>query len=566
VKNNKYGIIRLAGLIKNRNNKYEHKGEVKMNKKNKIGTTVSLMLASAMLLSACGGNTPGTSTPAAPSGDKGGATNFDKKMTITMYNAGGFSPNNQPPTNREDDPLRQMLEKAINIDLQMTVPPADQIKPKLNTMVASGDIPDMIFMTDRLTAVQYYDQGIVADLDDILKSYPELYNRFDKDSWNSMLYKGKTIGTPGYELVNGINGWWIRNDWLKKLNLQVPTTPDELLTVMKAFTEQDPDGNGKNDTYGFASGILKDGNFSNPGNSGFGWDAIMMMFGVVPNMVDSIDGKITFDNTDPRMKEALTFMNKVVTSNVVDPDWVTTNDGTALEKKMQTGKYGIVYRDWRAMELSGQQKMKDVSGEVPDWITIAPPKGPHGDQWAGFAQFQSNSWTISKKAAKDPEKLKRIMSLLQYWYTDKEAQPYFSYGQKGIMWDMVDGKPVRLKDNMANKDMVQKWQWQSNYFLPRRGNDALYFNFTYDKTDSFHQTNLKYIKPNKVNPFVLIDANDTQYNDRIKYVNETLLKFILGKEPIANWDTYVSTLDAKFNYKKYKEDVMKQLSDAGIKP
>ncbi|NHN31861.1 extracellular solute-binding protein [Paenibacillus agricola] len=538
-----------------------------MNKKNRVGSTISLLLASSMILAACGGNPAPAASTGTPATDKGAASgsNFEKKITITAYNAGGFNPGNQPPTNREEDPLRLMLEKAVNIDLQMTVPPADQIKPKLNTMVASGDIPDMIFMTDRLTAVQYYDQGITADLDEAIKGYPELYNRFDKEAWGSMLYKGKTIGTPGYELVNGINGWWIRNDWLTKLNLKAPTTPEELLAVMKAFTQNDPDGNGKNDTYGFATGILKDGSFSNPGNSGFGWDAIMMMYGVVPNMVDSIDGKVTFTNTDPRMKEALTFMNQIVAANVVDPDWVTTNDNTALEKKMLTGKYGIVYRDWRAMELAGQQKMKDASGEVPDWTTIAPMKGPHGDQWSSYEQFQSNSWAISKKAAKDPEKLKRIMSLLQYWYTDKEAHPYFSYGQKGVMWDMVDGKPARLKENMTNKELAQKWQWQNNYYLPRGGNDPLYFNFTYEKTDSYHQTNLKYIKPNKINPLVLVDQNDTQYNDRIKYVNENLLKFILGKEPLANWDNFVNTLDSKFNYKKYKEDVLKQLADSGVK-
>jgi putative aldouronate transport system substrate-binding protein len=544
-----------------------------MKSKRLLGSTVSLLFISGALLSACGGNGGSgapTGTGPAPGGSaeagKSAAANFDKKLTITMYNAGGFSPGSPPPANRDDDPLRQLLEKAVNIDLQMTVPPADQIKPKLNTMVASGDIPDLIFMTDRITAVQYYDQGIIAEWDDIIKDYPQLYNRFDKEAWGAMQYKGKTIGMPGYELVNGINGWWIRNDWLKKLNLQVPTTPDELLNVMKAFTEKDPDGNGKNDTYGFATGILKDGNFSNPGNSGFGWDAIMMMFGIVPNMVDSIDGKITFTNTDPRMKEALTFMNKMIAANVVDPDWVTTNDNVALEKKMQTGKYGIVYRDWRAMEIGGQTKMKEVSGEIPDWTVIPPMKGPHGDQWVSYSQFQNNSWTISKKAAKDPEKLKRALSLLQYWYTDKDAAPYFSYGQKGIMWDMVDGKPARLKDNMANKELSQKWQWQSNYFLPRRGNDPLYFNFTYDKTDSFHQTNLKYVKPNTVNPYVLVDPNDTLYNDRIKYVNETLLKFIVGREPISNWDNFVNTLDAKFNYKKYKEAVLKQLNDAGVKP
>ena len=42
-----------------------------------------------------------------------------------------------------------------------------------------------------------------------------------------------------------------RQDWLTKLNLQVPTTVDEYYNVATAFASQDPDGNGKKDTYAF---------------------------------------------------------------------------------------------------------------------------------------------------------------------------------------------------------------------------------------------------------------------------------------------------------------------------
>lgn len=530
---------------------------------------LAILMALSLVLSACSGgkkeadasmNSSGSSTPT----EAAGAKNFDKKMTITMYNAGGFALASQPPTNKEDDPLRLMLEKAVNIDLQMTIPAADQIKPKLNTLLAAGDIPDMIFMPDRLSALQYYDQGLVADLDTTIKDYPALLNRFSQDSWGSMKYKGKTIGVPGYELVNGIKGWWIRNDWLKKLNLNAPTTPEELLNVMKAFTFNDPDGNGKNDTYGFTAGIGKDGSFNTPGVSGLGWDAIMMIFGVVPNMVDLIDGKVSFDSTDPRMKEAVTFINQMIAAKVVDPDWTVTNDGAALDKKMYSGKIGMLFNDWRRMELGPQTLMKESSGEVPDWIVIPPVKGPHGDQLVGFAQFQNNSWAISKNAAKDPEKMKRILSLLQYWYADKEAYPYFAYGPKGIFWDMVDGKPTLLQENKKDANLVAKWQWIANYFLPRYANDALYFNFNNPKTNEYHNLNMKYVKPNLANPFVVVDANDTLYGDRIKYVNESLLKIILGKDSLSDWDTFLKTLDTKFEYQKYKDYVTKQLKDAGV--
>ncbi|OCT15110.1 hypothetical protein A8709_13450 [Paenibacillus pectinilyticus] len=540
-------------------------------------TTVSMLAVTMMLsivLSACSksSTTDGTANPTSPAASTGTSTTapvdtnkFAKKMTITAYNAGGFTPTFQPPTNRDEDYIRVMLEKAVNIDLQMTVPTPDQIKPKLNTMIAGGDVPDMIFMTDYATAVQYYDQGITADLDTALKDFPNYVKAFSQDNWDAKKYKGKTIGVPGYELVNGINGWWIRNDWLTKLNLKAPTTPDELLEVMKAFTFNDPDGNGKQDTYGFTTGILKDGNFNYPGNSGFGWDAIMMMFGVVPNMVDSIDGKITFDNTDPRMKEALTFMNKMIEAKVVDPDWVSQNDATALQNKMYSGKVGIVFQDWRQMELNIQKKMQDAGGSVPDWNVIPAMKGPHGDQLIGFAQFQGNAWAISKNAAKDPEKVKRILSLLQYWYTDPEAYNVSTLkGPKGITWDLVDGKVVINKENLAKDDIVNKYNWSKNYALPRKGNDANYFNYTFPKTADFLAVNAAHVKSNKVNPFVVPDPNDTLYNDRIKFVNESFLKFILGKDPISNWDNFVKTMDTKFDYANYKKNVISKLKEAGI--
>ncbi|WNQ14006.1 extracellular solute-binding protein [Paenibacillus aurantius] len=527
-----------------------------MKAKGKIMGSLAAVMAGSLLLSACGSSE--TKSPSATSAGNGGNEGgFGKQMKITAYHSAAYHPEVPMPA-REEDPIRQMMEKAVNVDFNMIIPPADQKVTKLNTMIASGDIPDMIFMPDRGTAVQYYEQGILADLDSYIKDYPALQSRFKPEEWEAMKYKGKTIGTPGYEFVNGISSWWIRNDWLTKLGLKAPTNPDELLTVMKAFTFNDPDGNGKNDTYGFVAGIGKDGNLSGA------WGMIFWMFGVNPNVVDMVNGKLTFDNTDSRMQEALAYIKTMLDAKVVDPDWVTINDGTANDKKMYSGKVGILINDWRRMETNTQQAMKEVSGEIPDWIVFPPVKGPHGDQTVGLKSFQNNSWAISKTAAKDPEKVKRILALLQYWYTDKDFYPWANYGIKGIHWDLADGKIQRLTDNLNNRELMNKYIWTSNYALSRRADDALYFNFTNPKTSDFHKINLQYIRPNPVNPFVMPDPNDTLYSDRIKYVNESLLKFMMGKEPLSNWDNYVKTLETKFEYTKYKEYAAKQLKDAGL--
>ncbi|WNQ13996.1 extracellular solute-binding protein [Paenibacillus aurantius] len=526
-----------------------------MRDKRRITGALAVVMAGSMILSACASQE--SKQPSGSPGPSGNGGKTDKTIKVTAYHTGAYNPQVPMPA-REDDPIRQMLEKAVNVDFNMIIPPSDQKIAKLNTMIASGDIPDMIFMPDRATAIQYYDQGILADLDSYLKDYPALQSRFKPEEWEAMKYKGKTFGTPGYEFVNGIQGWWIRNDWLTKLGLKAPTTPDELMNVMKAFTFNDPDGNGKNDTYGFVTGIGKDGSLTS-----MGWQMIFWMFGVNPNTVDMVDGKLTFDNSDPRMQEALAYIKSMLDAKVVDPDWVTINDGTALDKKMYAGKSGILIGDWRRMEKTSQQAMKDVSGEVPDWIVIPPVKGPHGDQTIGLKSFQNNSWVISKTAAKDPEKVKRILALLQYWYTDKDFYPWANYGIKGVSWDVVDGKIQRLTENMSKKEVSDKYLWTTNYALPRRADDALYFNFTNPRTTDFQKINLQYVKPNPVNPFIVPDPNDRLYSDRNKYVNEMFLKFMMGKEPLSNWDAFLKTLDSKFEYAKFKEYATTQLKEAG---
>jgi putative aldouronate transport system substrate-binding protein len=393
-----------------------------MERKKITFTVLAAVVGLGTLLSACGNQEE--VKPAASSSPQTEANKFATKMKISMFNQGTFNAAAPIPP-REEDIQRQMLEKAMNIDLDMTIPQAGQATTKLNTLIAGGDIPDLLFLKSRSDLAQYYDQGVLADLTPYLDQFPELKKRFAKDSWEATSYQGKTIGVPGYDNVNGISrSYFIRNDWLKKLGMKVPTTPDELFEVMKAFTEKDPDGNGKNDTYGFIGGMNKEGNLQT-----YGFDSLMWMFGVnPPSAIDVKDNKPVYLFIDPKMKEALGYINKMMTAKVVDPDWVTMNTPDLLDQKLFKGKVGFMIRDARRLEPDYQQKMKEIGGEVPEWIVIPPMKGPYGDQIVERKSFQGNSWAISKKADKD--KIIRILSMLEYMFTDKDAYPNFAYELK----------------------------------------------------------------------------------------------------------------------------------------
>lgn len=71
-----------------------------------------------------------------------------------------------------------------------------------------------------------------------------------KEAWSPVSDGGKIWGIP-YNRHDGFNQVvYINKEWLETLKLDIPRTIDDFYKVMKAFTEQDPDRNGKNDTFG----------------------------------------------------------------------------------------------------------------------------------------------------------------------------------------------------------------------------------------------------------------------------------------------------------------------------
>lgn len=541
--------------------------------------TILLLLISAMLvLSACSANNAnkGNNASKANNGNNANtakenqaqspnnseeaeANPFAEKMTLDVYHAGSWAAGTPFPP-REEDVQRQLLEDAVNINLQMTVPQQGEDITKLNSLLASGNIPDLIFFNDRAQAVQYFQDGVIAELDEYIDGFPALQGRFTEDQWNALHFQGKLIGTPGYEAASGIVGWWIRNDWLQNLGLGIPATTEELFNVMKAFTFDDPDKNNKDDTYGMVVGVPKDGNISGNAGAGLGLNAIMWLFGVNPHKIDIADGGIMNHNTDPRMKEAVTFIHRLVEEKVIDPDWVTVAEGAKIVEKIQKGRLGIAFADWRMMDNPAQ--LYELSGEEVDWVSIPPVQGPSGERILGESAFQGNLWAISKRAASDPEKVKRILAMLEYWYTDEEAYPYFSYGDKDVFWELQGDTVVRLTPEQATADA---YRYNNHYKMPRRADDPLYYNFNNPElTGAAHQTNIAHSISPKPSVYLVADETDSLYQDRMKYINEMLLRFIYGREPIANWDSYIQTLENTYKLRSYEENVVKQLEEQGL--
>jgi len=112
--------------------------------------------------------------------------------------------------------------------------------------------------------------------------------------------------------------------------------------------------------------------------------------------------------------------------------------------------------------------------------------------------------------------------------------------------------------------MKEKYLWVDHYRMPRRGDDAEYFSFQNPKTTEAFTNNQQYVGPTLPGNLLTADPSDTLAADRTRFINESLVKFMTGKEPLSGWDNFLQTLDTKFDMQTYKETAVKQFKEAGI--
>ena len=157
----------------------------------------------------------------------------------------------------------------------------------------------------------------------------------------------------------------IRSDWLENLGLAVPTTLEELEAVFYAFAQDDPDGNGQDDTYALSAG----------GNSGamgrYMFQSIFGIFGVNPLFwTENEEGELEYGFTTDEVKEALKLLSKWYADGLIDPEFITTDarsSGTDVASKFASGQIGYIdclsYDDYQ-WDNDGHMSAKWVANDA----------------------------------------------------------------------------------------------------------------------------------------------------------------------------------------------------------
>jgi putative aldouronate transport system substrate-binding protein len=242
-----------------------------------------------------------------------------------------------------------LLQQDLGINMKTTwVVDQSQYKEKVNVMIASGDLPD-VMLVDKQTMSKLARAGLIEDLTDHYKNYASqlLVDSLEGEGrWalDSSSYEGKLMGIPSVQLGIGATSTqlFIRSDWLKKLNIAEPKTIQDVIKIANAFTNQDPDGDGKKDTVGL--GLRKDlfsfQSYLPIRNSGIGF---VNGYHAYPGIwIKDKEGKLVYGSVQPEMRNALSQMRDMFAAGLIDREFAVKNDQQFIQD-ISTGKVGMFF-------------------------------------------------------------------------------------------------------------------------------------------------------------------------------------------------------------------------------
>ncbi len=504
-----------------------------------IKKVAGLLLAISLVLAACstGGTKepeqggPSASVKSSESTSPSETPKVEKKQTIRGITLTWGN----PPV--PDGPGQKMLNERFNVDYKVDVVPVANYIEKLTAVIAGGGMPDMVgFVHDYTNQfAKLAKQGAFLEItDDMIQKYPSISD-IPEPLWDLYRVNGKIYGIPSYWPNQGIS-WIIRKDWLKKLELNAPTNYEELTEVAIAFAKNDPDDNGKADTYGIAVGQGISPDFSmGPYWQSTTWYHKDAEGNFIPGMI-----------TQGR-KQVVQFLADLYKEKAINPDFAIIN-WADTNKDFYSGKAGIFLA---AVSGMSQEYMQGLLKLYPDaeFEVLAPFKQPDGHQGFTSGAWDSRYNAFNAELAKDPDKLAKILEIHEF---SRQYYPESERNSANKDFDFVNGgenKGYRITDGKIefidpDKGMRPALYFQdSTTWVPSSVKQDFSAVYTEPKLkqivndlDALNESMPHYYAPNHG---ILPPTETAKGADLATYLLNEQTKMIVGQRPVSDWDAMV---------------------------
>lgn len=454
----------------------------------------------------------------------------------------------------EDSWAEQLLEEAFNVNI---TPITDVTQESFDGYLNSGDIMDVTcfctYIFGGTVTMQYlYDQGIIREIPEewLYEYYPTgmqyytdfLGEKFFEDDWHKV--DGKVLCTP-YNTNQKTSESCVlyRTDWLNNLGLTEPTTLDELHDMLYAFTYEDPDGNGVDDTYGIS--------FLWSGTSNMLWPIFGAFGFAYPDAyVQAEDGTVSYNAASEEYREALQILKEWYDEGIIDPECVT-DDRSAMRTKWANGTLGAMCdnQTWcfdSRGTASVVNMVESVYGEnTVDVLGTLTSQYGDGTVYSGVntpSVFSNKGMCFTANAT--DEQVIAVLKMLEGIASDDELHTKLLYGEEGVDYTIEESGMLKISENITVEYQASKGI-DTYYAVAAQSPEIV--SVALSERDLVRKEKIEaqetvYISGNI--PSGTTNEAHEQYSDEVvKLVKEYLYAVLLGNDNLdAGWDSYLGNL------------------------
>ncbi|BCY09894.1 extracellular solute-binding protein [Actinoplanes sp. L3-i22] len=478
-------------------------------------------------------------------------------------------------TNLDTNAVTKVLSDKFKIQFQSTTMDGGPAKEKRQISLASNDYPDLFLLipwVDGFTKAEVQKlgkQGVAVPLDDLIKeNAPNIQKALD----GNPTLKAMSVAPDGH--IYALPQWadcfhctypdklWMNSAWLKKLGLQMPKTPEELRTVLKAFKTRDPNGNGKADEIPMTTDV-GDSSLIAYLMGAFAFDPVGSNNGI-RSLLQLNGDKVETPVDKPAWRAGLQYINSLYKDGLIDPASFTQN-AEALQaignnpKAVQIGSAPVL---WPGIFV--QLGSKD--GRDKQYDPAPPLTGPDGTSFTGYNNPTSTGYTFMLTNKSSTEARVAAIKMLDYIYTD-EGQLNTWGGAENVGWTKpaagdlaLDPAVTPMYKPKPGADVPKNTGWGS---LAQYNNTLAFRNAQVVPQDIYAESGLerrlyqasKLYEPHVDKAKVYPDASiwgdpavaaelATLKTNLDSYVTQGELAFITGSKNIdTDWDSWVGGLD-----------------------
>ena len=476
--------------------------------------------------------------------------------------------------NYETNAFTQYIEENTGIQLEFVYfsKDIDEAMTQLSLMVSGGEtLPDILWSfrgIDQGVVHEYGEEGYFLDMTSYFNDYGhyfwESYNTIPEVDQNRMFVEGTDpsngafYGFPHYIEFNLDDYLWmggINQVWLDKLGLSMPTTVDELYTVLKAFKEQDPNGNG------IADEIPMVGRSGGWRSDISDWIVNAFVYCDPEYMFNSTDGQLWAPFASDEYRQAMIYLNKLCSEGLISTiNWtastwaellplVTPSDGTAI-----TGVFG------------GHPLLVCETGNelMYDYAPISPLKDATGSGRGGYSAPKASFLVYNSFITSDCEHPELAFKLLDFLCADDSVYA-MRYGKEGVDWERREGTNVFGVDSViyvlnasAFSELGnQTWCWNGSTLATHHNyvqileDDGSFATRCDLLTKAMYDANRAVGTPDELVYNLVYTSEEMEVVSDVKkllqdYIKQTRAEFasgVLDPSSDADWEGYLNSLE-----------------------